>query len=261
MGKLVLPKIIGHRGSSFYAPENTMIAFNESLYDGADGIEFDVCLSKDNHPVVIHDSNLKRTGGLNKLVKNLTAKELNEIDVGSWFNRRFPERANEFFSSATVPTLEEVFDTFNNKNFLLYVEMKLDLGDDYKTLAKRVAESIREHEVNQQVIVESFALTAIEELKRIAPEIKTAALFEPKFLRLVRTKRRLIDETLKYKADEIALHYTLATRPTVKAALEANLKTVIWTADNPVWIRRAINYGIHAIITNNPKRMIETIKQ
>lgn len=255
------PKIIGHRGSSFYAPENTMIAFRQSYEDGADGIEFDVCLSKDNVPVVIHDSNLKRTGGIKKFVKELSANELSKIDVGTWFNRRYPALAEEDFSSATIPTLKEVFDEFKGKDFTLYVEMKLDKGDDYVALAKTVAKSIREHGVNNQTIVESFELAAIKELKRIAPEIRTAALFEPKFLRLVRTKRKLIEAAISNKANEIALHYTLATRPTVKAATEAGLKTVIWTADNPVWIERAINYGIQAIITNNPKRMVETLSQ
>lgn len=250
------PKILGHRGSSAFAPENTMIAFKQSFEDGADGIEFDVCLSSDKVPVVIHDSNLKRTAGRKEFVKNLTSKELSEIEVGSWFNRRFPAKAKEEFSSARIPLLSEVFNEFKGKDFQLYVEMKLDKGDDYVALAKAVANSIREHEINNQVVVESFDLSAIKEIKRLAPEIHTAALFEPKILRLIRTKRRLIDEAISHQADEIALHYTLATRHTVKAATQEGLKTVIWTADNPVWIKRAMDYGIKAIITNNPPLMI-----
>lgn len=251
------PLILGHRGSSAIAPENTMIAFKNAQADGADGIEFDVQLARDGVPVVIHDPTLNRTGGLMKRVDQFSSKELNQIDVGSWFNRRFPGKAKAWFSNATVPTLKEVFDTFKNQNFQLYVEMKCDKGEDYKALASAVVQSIREAGTNEQIVVESFELAAIEELKRIAPEICTAALFEPKFLRLVRTKRRLIEQAIARGANEIALHHTLATRMTVKMASESGLKTVIWTTDNPIWVGRASRYGIKAIITNNPALLLD----
>ncbi len=250
------PLIIGHRGSSAFAPENTMIAFRQSFEDGADGIEFDVQLSKDGVPVVIHDSTLKRTGGRNERVCDLSSDELCSVEVGSWFNRRFRLRAKDEFSNAVIPVLHEVFEEFSGKHFQLYVEMKLDKGDDYKALALATAKEIRKHEIQSQVVVESFELKAIKELKSIAPEIRTAALFEPKFLRLVRTKRRLIEEAIAHEADEIAPHFTLATKQMVKLANEANLKTVIWTSDNPVWVSRAVRFGIHAIITNKPALMI-----
>ena len=95
------PLIIGHRGASAVAPENTMAAFREAIAVGADGIEFDVRLARDGVPVVIHDSTLRRTGGLNKRVADLSAEEISKIDVGSWFAPRF---ANE-----TVPSLRDLF--------------------------------------------------------------------------------------------------------------------------------------------------------
>ena len=58
------PLIIGHRGASAVAPENTLAAFREAVAVGADGIEFDVRLTRDGVPVVIHDRDLRRTGGL-----------------------------------------------------------------------------------------------------------------------------------------------------------------------------------------------------
>ena len=61
---MTTPLIIGHRGASAVAPENTMAAFGEAIDVGADGIEFDVRLTRDGVPVVIHDGTLRRTGGL-----------------------------------------------------------------------------------------------------------------------------------------------------------------------------------------------------
>ncbi|HET6851924.1 MAG TPA: glycerophosphodiester phosphodiesterase family protein, partial [Pyrinomonadaceae bacterium] len=83
------PLIIGHRGASAVAPENTIAAFKEAIAVGADGVEFDVRLTRDRVPVVIHDSTLRRTAGLQRRVADLTWAELEQVDVGSWFDRKF----------------------------------------------------------------------------------------------------------------------------------------------------------------------------
>jgi glycerophosphoryl diester phosphodiesterase len=93
------PLIIAHRGASALAPENTLAAFRRAIADGAEGIEFDVRLAKDNVPVVIHDADLKRVGARNGSVGEYTSAELGKIDVGSWFNRQKPEKANERFAA------------------------------------------------------------------------------------------------------------------------------------------------------------------
>ena len=80
-----LPLIIGHRGSSALAPENTLAAFRHAIADGADGIEFDVRLSSDGVAVVIHDPTLERTGLLKHRVSHVTAADLQTTDVGTWF--------------------------------------------------------------------------------------------------------------------------------------------------------------------------------
>ena len=76
------PLIIGHRGASALAPENTLASFSRAIADGADGFEFDVRLSRDHIPVVIHDADLKRTAHKNSRVAALSAQELSQIDVG-----------------------------------------------------------------------------------------------------------------------------------------------------------------------------------
>ena len=66
----------GHRGACGYAPENTRISFEKALAMGVDAFEFDIQLSKDGHPVVIHDDTLERTTGVTGVVKDFTLKEL-----------------------------------------------------------------------------------------------------------------------------------------------------------------------------------------
>ncbi len=253
------PLILGHRGASAVAPENTLAAFSRAIKDGADGIEFDVRLSRDGVPVVIHDANLRRTGLIDRQVADLTSDQLQAIDVGFWFSRTgaglsSPEPS---YSGERIPTLAQVFELFHSKPGWLYVEMKCDSGNG-ADLAAAVVRIIREFEIAQRVIVESFDLPAIAEIKKLDAGIGTAALFEPKLSRPISTMRRLkmVSMALSLPADEIALHYTLAGAAVVEKAREVGLETVVWTVDDPTWISRARSLGVKALITNNPATLV-----
>lgn len=248
------PLIIGHRGASAAAPENTLIAFERAMADGADGVEFDVQLARDGVPVVIHDAKLKRTALRAGLVANLSSTELVDIDAGTWFNHRYPARARSEFVNATVPTLARVLEYFRTGEATLYIEMKCSLAE-IPVLAYEVVRMIHEYELIKRSVVESFELEAIREIKKIDRGIRTAALFEPKLSRPVPSKRVMIDSALACEADEIALHRSLATARTVSEARRRGLGVVVWTANHPSWIKRAVTDGIHAIITNEPGRM------
>ncbi len=248
------PLILGHRGNSVRAPENTLAAFSQALADGADGIEFDVRLSRDGVPVVIHDATLKRTGLIDQTVSSLTAAELRQIDVGSWFNSTRPSST---FAGERLPLLEHVFPLFVKTNALLYVEMKCD-ADEGASLASAVVKLCRASGMNERVVVESFDLSAIAEVKKCDAGIRTAALFEPKLSRPVSTLRRLttIDAAIAVSADEIALHHTLAGPRVIEKAKQAGLEVVVWTVDDPRWIARAQTLGIKALIANDPAAML-----
>lgn len=250
------PLILGHRGASAVAPENTLAAFARAISDGADGIEFDVRLSRDGVPVVIHDASLKRTGLVDRQVSELTARELGQIDVGRWFfdRRQMPSSSS---TPEFVATLAQVFELYSINSGLLYVEMKCDAGAG-ALLAAAVVKLTRESRMERRVVVESFDHAAIIEVKRLDPGIRTAALFEPKLSRPLSTMRRLkmVDIALAVGADEIALHYTLAGARIIDKARAAGLETVLWTVDDPEWIKRARSLGIKALIANDPGSLL-----
>ena len=85
-------EIIGHRGASFDAPENTLAAIRLAWEQKADAAEFDVFLSKDGKIVVIHDANTKRTAGVDKRVVDQTLDELRALTSGSGRTRSTPAR-------------------------------------------------------------------------------------------------------------------------------------------------------------------------
>jgi glycerophosphoryl diester phosphodiesterase len=254
----LLPLIIGHRGSSAVAPENTLAAFARAMADGADGFEFDVRLARDGKPVVIHDATLQRTGRSLAAVADLSSLELGKIDVGSWFNRRHPQKARAEYAQETVPTLAQVFDLTAGGGQLLYVEMKCEKSQA-SDLAAAVVDLIRQYSIKDQVVVESFDLASIAEVKRLDSEVRTAALFEPRLERptsLVR-KMRTLELALDVRADELALHHTLAGKRVVDKATKAGIPVVVWTVDNPNWIKRALSLGIRALITNDPAGLLK----
>jgi glycerophosphoryl diester phosphodiesterase len=250
-----LPLVIGHRGASALAPENTIAAFKRALLDGADGLEFDVRLAADGVPVVIHDADLRRTGRLAKRVTELTSEELGTIDVGTWFNRKHPGAAGAEYCRETVPTLQAVFEQLRGTPALLYVELKC-APSEAREMAARVAAIVEEHSLVNRVVVESFDLSAIREIKVVNSSIRTAALFEPGLSRPLLSTRRIISLTGENKADEIALHHSLVTPRRIRIAAEEGLHTVVWTVDRPRWFERAARLGIRAIITNNPATMV-----
>ena len=226
------------------APENTIAAFQAAIDAGADGIEFDVRLSRDGVPVVIHDDTLYRTAGVRRRVADLTLAELNKIDVGSWFG--VGQFANE-----RVPSLGELFELFKSNNLLLCLEMKTEPGNQTQ-LAEACCRLIDEYKFKDRMIVECFELSALRILKDIDPTLKTAALFHSP------SDAFMIERTKEVGASVLALHHRLATVPLIDEAKLADLSVVIWTVDTQGWVSRARAHGIDALITNNPAALIKT---
>jgi len=217
------PLIIGHRGASAVAPENSMAAFAAAIEAGADGIEFDVRLSRDGVPVIIHDDTLQRTHGLRRRVADLTAEELRSVNV---------------------PSLRDLFALMSGNGLILCLEIK---GSSSR-LADRCCELVNEFSFEERVIVECFDLNVLKPLR-----LKTAALFEPR----IYTDQRLIDRALEVGASVLALHHRLAKPSLIDKAKLAGFRVVVWTVDDPAWVARAQSLGIEALITNDPATMIE----
>ncbi|MGI8642110.1 MAG: glycerophosphodiester phosphodiesterase [Pyrinomonadaceae bacterium] len=93
-------------------------------------------------------------------------------------------------------------------------------------------------------------------MRRLLPEVRTAALFAPKILTILHKKRRLLKKAQECQADEISIHYSLATRKFIQKARKKGFLTTIWTIDSSAWVKRAVDLGINAIITNNPAKLL-----
>ena len=245
-------------------PENTLSAFTRALDDGAAGVELDVRLASDGVPVVIHDATLRRTGLREGVVAKMTSDQLGRVTVARWFNQIHPQLARSDYGSQCIPTLDQVFELFRQRSTqpeVIYVELKTDqAADTYRDLAAAVAQLIDQYHLRSHVVVVSFNLKAIARIKTIDDSVRTGALFEPRrnAVKLIR-KHPLITSALECGAEQILLHHLIATRRLVELAAENSLRSVVWTVDNPKWLRRRVSFGIHAVITNNPAQMAASI--
>lgn len=248
-------KIIAHRGASAHAPENTLAAFQRAIDDGADGIEFDVRLTKDGDAVVYHDRTLQRTAGQYAEVVETNVKDLARLDVGKWFARANESDNPTDFIGETIPTVATALDFLSDFAGVIYIELK-GKEQDIGRLTERVATCLNERQMSGRVVVKSFKLSAIPRIKELCPGVRTAALFAPKIRNILRKEKYLVRIAEELGADEISVHFSLATHKLLQKAERCGIAVVIWTADHPRWVKRAVKLGIKAIITNDPAKLI-----
>jgi glycerophosphoryl diester phosphodiesterase len=251
-----VPLIIGHRGAPVHAPENTLASFGLAFEGGADGIEFDVRLARDGVPVVIHDASLKRTVCLERMVEEFDSTALAEFSAGSWFTERYPS-ASASFRLERIPTLAQVFERYGARH--LYVEMKCEEPSRRAELARAVVRLMREHGLSERVVVKSFEHDSLLEVKRVAPDVRTAALFGRSWPRPLLSAAKIIAEAGACGADEISLHHSLLRAATVEATHRKGFEVVAWTVNSSVLLRRAVSLKLRAVITDDPRRLKDVL--
>jgi glycerophosphoryl diester phosphodiesterase len=168
---ILVPKnfrIIAHRGASGYAPENTLAAFRLAEKMGVQEIELDVWLSRDRHVVICHDRKLDRYGHPGLQVTDLELEDLISLDMGSWFSPYF-------FSSERMLTLDGLFGLFGDR-FFYHIEIK----ESQAGLAQKLLEMIAAHRLAQNVIVTSFHLDVLNDIRKHAASIRTGWLLKAK---------------------------------------------------------------------------------
>ena len=269
------PLVIAHRGASGFAPENTLAAFKLAIALGADGIELDAQLSADGRAVVIHDARVNRTTDATGPVASFTAAELEKLDAGGWFERRLAIRprlraavereaalANGkalAYSGEPVPTLESVLALLAPANLRrVYIEFK-GSHTNMRALVEAVVSLVCEFRMERVVTLLSFDHESIRLARQATGEIRTAATFSIAGRRLI-TARSIISAAQEVGADEVALHYGIATRRMVDALHEQRLEVSAWTANSRLVMRRLVACGVDSIMTNYPKRLTEILQ-
>ena len=242
-GHVVLgkPLIVAHRGASFDAPENTLPAFELAWEKGADAIEGDFLLTKDNQIVCIHDKTTKRLSEQNLVVAESTLKQLKTLDVGSW--------KNEKYAGTPMPTLSEVFASVpDGKN--IFIEIKCG-PEIIPYLVKEIQESDLK---TDQVRMICFNEEVIKAFKKTMPDYK--AYWLSAFKKKNGSWKPSLEEVLftlqDCKADGLDSQHTIPPEFS-KAVLSAGFEWHAWTINDVVTAKRLAKRDVYSVTTDRPK--------
>lgn len=237
------PLVLGHRGASAEAPENTLRAFRLALDRGADGVELDVWRCRSGEAVVIHDERTGRVAGEDLAVREASLGDLRRLDVGAW--------KGDAHRGERIPLLEEVLEALPRA--IVNVELK-SRGRDLR-LAEVVARVVARAGAGGRVVVSSFDWRLVTAFRVAAPDVPVGLLFDPDHpwrLRLAAALRLL-------GPSAVHPHRTLVTPARARAWTGRGLAVNVWTVDDPAEAAALAALGAAALITNVPDRIREAL--
>lgn len=226
--------LVGHRGAAGLAPENTIKAFNKGLEVGADVVECDIQLSKDEELVVIHDHTLDRTTNKKGRVKDHTLEELKQLDAGE---------------GERIPTLLEVVDTVLQDHRKLTVEIK---GEDFATarrITEKFAKFIGQRNISADLSAISFWFECLKLLKTSCPRIQTGILIAQEV-----SADTMLTWAKDVKADILCVAHNYITEELVEKTHTCGLAINAWTLNEDTVFDRMKNMGVDYLSTDYPNR-------
>ena len=237
--------VIAHRGARAYYPENTMAAFRAAVELEAEMLELDVQLSKDNVPVIFHDTKLdKKTNGTG-LVSDYTLVELQQLDAGSWFDQKF--------KGEKIPTLRELLEYAKGK-ISVNIEIKTEAVKDdslYKSensVEKQVVALVNALEMKNSVMISSFDYRAVKRIKELDPEIYAALLYEKVQSKGLNPKE-LVD---LYHADAFNCSGRELNKTWLEILNENKIPFFVYTINDASQMKMVIEAGAKGIFSDKP---------
>ncbi|MFW6023049.1 MAG: glycerophosphodiester phosphodiesterase [Halanaerobiaceae bacterium] len=225
--------ILGHRGAMGERPENTAVSFEKALKDGADGIEFDVHMTSDGIPVVIHDETVDRTTNGSGLIAKMTYDEIKKLRAG--INQ-------SDYTNQKILTLEETLDLSVEKSKLINIELKQGMVI-YPGLEEKVLSIIKEYDIVNKVIISSFNHYSLKLIKKINKNIKCgllyiAGIYKPwNYAKIVGVE---------------AIHpfYASINKEIASECQKNDIMVNVYGANDQKTISHMLNIGVDAIITD-----------
>ncbi|PHB20447.1 glycerophosphodiester phosphodiesterase [Bacillus toyonensis] len=242
-------KNIAHRGASAYAPEHTIAAYKLGQQLKGDYIEIDLQMTKDGHLLAMHDETVNRTTNGKGLVKEHTLEEMKQLNVGSFFNEKYPNFAKKEFENAKVPTLKEIIEMFgHNANY--YIETKSP--DEYPGMEEKLLEIIKYYQISDKVIIQSFSEESLQKIHSLHANIPLVQLLS--YQKSVQLNELEIE---KYKTYCIGLgmNYKYIDLAYVKKIKKHGLEVHPFTVDNEKDMKKLLSWGVDGMFTNYPDRL------
>ncbi len=250
-------QVVAHRGSSGLHPEHTLSAFEAALDDGADALECDVRLTRDGVLVCVHDRRVDRTSDGRGLVSTLELADLHELDFASWKGPggEAPDR-----DAGRVLTLERLLQLVLDCGRHVQLQIETKHPTRYGALVEiALTELLTAYGLHRPpthekspVAVLSYAATSLRRSRSLLPHVPTV-------LNMDRVPLRMRDGVLPRHvwAAGLDLDLVRAQPDFVRRVQRAGRRVHVFTADEPDDIDFLLDLGVDAIISNEPKRVLD----
>jgi glycerophosphoryl diester phosphodiesterase len=256
------PLVIAHQGGDGLWPGDTLYAYQRAVDLGADVLEMDAHITRDDQIVLMHDEKVDRTTNGIGLIENLTLDQLKQLDAAyQWSNdggKTFPYRGQ----GIQVPTLRELFQQFPQMRYVIEIKLTQNPID------KPLCALIQKYNMQDKVVIASFHDEAMQNFRKTCPQVATSAsrgevtkfvLLGKVFLSgLVAPQYQSIQPP--YDPAE-SLNIPIMTKRFIREAHAKNLAVEPWTIDDPALMKQYIDWGVDGIMTDRPDLMIQVLKE
>ena len=240
-----LPKVIGHRGAMASAPENTLASIRQAHAEGASWVEFDVKLTADSVPILMHDDRLGRTtDGRGKVAKK-SLEDLQKLDAGSWFGAAF--------AGERVPTLRAALELCADLNLGINVELKPSPGKGEET-AKTTLAMIDEIWPGSlpEPLYSSFDRPSLSAIKALKPEAQLGFL-------CTRVPRNWFDVMTKLGCSTLNVSNHWIRQKHIDAATARDVPVLVYTVNDPARAKKLIDAGVASVFTDRVQIMTDIL--
>ncbi len=243
--KAETPSIIGHRGAAARAPENTLASIRRAYDDGARWVEFDVKLTLDGIPIVMHDDHLDRTTDLTGAVAQTTFETLSHVSAGAWFDRSF--------AGEKIPTLRETLATLLQLGLGANIEIKPCPGRERETAAAAISVLAETWPTDVPwPLISSFSEEALDEVKRFQPVLPCGLLMTSLSPDWKEKLERLDCAT-------VHLDHASLDDNALASLVRERWPLVLYTVNDVDRARHLLERGAHALITDDPRKLIDRL--
>lgn len=229
MSESTVPLIVAHRGASGLEPENTLRSFRRAEELGADALELDLRVTRDAHLVDVHDPNVDRVTNGSGMVASMTLSELRRLDAGL---------------GEQIPTFEEVLHST-----ALPIHAELKTAEAVEPLVQLLSEQ----DGFDRVTTMSFDSAMVRQVKYDAPDASVGLISWSWSENVVRSAHSV-------GASLVSLWWDTVSREVVERCREVCLRVCVWTVNDPGEMRRLIDVGVDAIVTDRPDLLVQVLE-
>jgi glycerophosphoryl diester phosphodiesterase len=243
------PLKVAHRGGAGLAPENTLAAFQNALDLKTDAVELDLHMSQDGALVVIHDPDVgNTTDGIGE-VGSLTLAELKTLNAAAKF------KGVQQVEPQHIPTLEEVLVLVQGRARVQIEIKRRNNATRYTSIEARVLEVLRRTHMLHDVRIISFDFPTLQEIKALAPNLRTCALISSKYLKRFNAWWKpdsVVQDLVAHGFDCVGVKHSRLTRQLLQSIRARGFQVGVWTVNNPGAMRKFVDMGVDFITSDRP---------